>query len=316
MPKIKKLSSTIECPADNFNRAMTILDNKLQAYEELRLIRMKVETSGLTQPLYDFLDAHASMKQLFMGLPKHDPNCSVESNEVLNEIQCIDIAIEGLFADIKEALRKLFAAFWSYVLDWTDTNRRLMFRLKRHKVALENNRNRYASDDVLKNVTGVVYNYSSEWLKLHDAVNDVATALGTLTANDVPGFLKSKKSVIAAAFAKFGTSLTDGGIIDDTPMFTKQSRKVGVGGAGWTHSAMRDAIQKAMTLLNKEEVNRGYFNAIRRAFDNAMKGVDTVNDVASMKMLVAVCKRNKIYASTVARAVKDVCVIALNHAND
>ena len=312
----KTLASTMESKSAIVDRILDDVDNKLMAYEELRLIREKLVTTGISDELYSFLDKNSDMSQLFAFLPKHDGSCSLESDQTINEVHCVDLAMEGLLASIKQSLINLWKAFWNWVLDWIDDNRRLHFRLQRHSVALENNSLTYGDDSQLSKLKAICYHYNNEWKVMLAAVNDISDLLKQVPSNDVEGYLKKKAALFNANLKIFGAELTDATVTDDsTPTYSKQERIVGKGGANWTCANMLTGCKSAMEMLKLEEAKRSEFNNIRRAFDQAVAGDGDSIRIAQMSKLIRVCKFNKRFASTVARACADVCKVAKANAS-
>ena len=311
MPKAKTLASTLESKTATVDRLIDLIDRQLLAYEELRMLRSRVETTGLSNELYAFLNKNSALENLFATLPKHDASSSMESMQNDNELYYIDVAMEGLLSRIKEALKRLWEAFWDWVLDWIDDNRRLHFRLQRHKVGLENNAAEYGSDDTLSKVTAMCYHYDNEWKVMHDAATKLSTLLSQVTANGVEKFLNDHNREFEANLEVFGYAITDAGVVSNSkPMFSKTERILGKGGANWVRSNMLSGVRSAMEMLKLEETKRKEFNNIRRAFDEAIAGENDSIKFSQMAKLIRICKLTKTFAATTARACADVCRIA------
>lgn len=315
MPQAKTLASTLESKTAVVDRILDLIDRQLLAYEELRMLRTRVASTGLSNELYAFLNKNAALENLFVGLPKHDGKISVESIQNDNELYYIDVAMEGLLSRIKEALKRLWNAFWDWVLDWVDDNRRLHFRLQRHKVDLENNAALYGTDDSLSRVRAMCYHYDNEWKVMHNAVVALSKLLATVTANGVEKFLNDNNKVLGDNLDVFGYSVTDAGVVSGKTMFSKMERPLGKGGANWVRSNMLSGVRMAMDMLKLEETKRAEFNNIRRAFDEAISGENDSIKLAQMAKLIRICKLTKTFAATTARACADVCRIAKANAN-
>lgn len=315
MSKQKTFGSLMRTPTDDLNTILAALDDKMTAYEELVAIKERVDNNTLHSELYNFLNAHGSMENLFRGFPppSEDGKYSMEDMHGL-QMECIDIAIEGLITDIKNALIALLRAFKNWVMDWIDTNRRMHFRLQRHLTRLNNNRMLYGNQAVFNKASGVVYHYKDEWRVMFDAASALTDEIKTVKSDNVGKWLLDHRKKLSENLAEFGYSLTDAGCINNGPKYVPMERTLGASGAGWSIDSLKTVITNTMTHLKTEESNRTEFNAVWKAFDKAIASNATMADKTAMTRLVRVVKVTKECAALVARSVNDVCNIALRFA--
>ena len=310
--KKKTLAQVAGCATGNLNDLLDTADNLILAYEELSLIRDRISNGQMTDELYKFLDAHHSLEKLFIHLPNKDA-LTEGSMEALHieQIKCVDLAMEGILQDIKDILLKIWNNFIEWIKDWTDSNRRMYFRLQRHHRLLTSSRASYGSaESYNKNAKGSVYSYEKEWLVMYKACKSIADIISKVPSSNIAKYLIDNHRTLATNFAEFGYSLTDSSLSRKDPKYTKQIRLLGPGGAGWNFGDLVTRCNDAMDLLKFEEASRTQFTNLKRAFDRAMTNGSTVNEKNALIWFVRICKVSKESASTVARAVVDVCNIA------
>ena len=310
--KKKTLAQVAGCATGNLNDLLDTADNLILAYEELSLIRDRISTGQMTDELYKFLDAHHSLERLFVNLPRKEvlTEGSMEALQA-GQLQYVDMAMEGILQDIKDILLKIWNNFIEWIKDWTDSNRRMYFRLQRHHRLLTSSRATYGSaESYNKNAKGSVYSYEKEWLVMYKACKTIADIVGKVPSTNIAKYLIDNHRTLATNFAEFGYSLTDSSLARKDPKYTKQIRLLGPGGAGWNFSDLVTRCNDAMDLLKFEEASRTQFTNLKRAFDKAMTNGSTVNEKNALIWFVRICKVSKESASTVARAVVDVCNIA------
>lgn len=310
--KKKTLAQVAGCATSNLNDLLDAADNLIVAYEELALIRDRISTGQMTDELYKFLDAHHGLEKLFSNLPNKDvlTEGSMEALQV-ERLKYVDLAMEGILQDIKDLLLKIWNNFIEWIKDWTDSNRRMYFRLQRHHRLLTTSRAMYGSaESYNKNAKGSVYSYEKEWLVMYKACKAVADIINKVPSTNIAKYLIDNHRALATNLAEFGYSLTDSSLSRKDPKYTKQVRLLGVGGAGWNFGDLATRCNEAMDLLKFEESSRTQFINLKRAFDRAMTNGSTTNEKNALIWFVRICKVSKESASTVARAVVDVCSIA------
>ena len=310
--KKKTLAQVAGCATSNLNDLLDAADNLIVAYEELALIRDRISTGQMTDELYKFLDAHHGLEKLFSNLPNKDvlTEGSMEALQV-ERLKYVDLAMEGILQDIKDLLLKIWNNFIEWIKDWTDSNRRMYFRLQRHHRLLTTSRATYGSaESYNKNAKGSVYSYEKEWIVMYKACKAVADIINKVPSTNIAKYLIDNHRALATNLAEFGYSLTDSSLSRKDPKYTKQVRLLGVGGAGWNFGDLATRCNEAMDLLKFEESSRTQFINLKRAFDRAMTNGSTTNEKNALIWFVRICKVSKESASTVARAVVDVCSIA------
>lgn len=309
--KKKTLAKLAVTATSNLNDLLDKADHMLIAYGELSMIRDRISGGQMTDELYKFLDSHQGLERLFANLPKKEflTEGSMEALQI-EQIKYIDLAMEGLLQDIKDILLKIWNNFIEWIKDWTDSNRRMYFRLQRHHRLLTNSRASYGSPDSYnKNAKGSVFSFD-EWLSMYKACNDNADIIKKVPATNIAKYLIDNHKAMAKNFAEFGYSLTDSSLSRVDPKYTKQPRLLGTSGAGWNFGDLVTRCNEAMSLLKFEEASRTQFTNLKRAFDKAMTNGTSVNEKNALIWFVRICKVSKESASTVARAVVDVCNIA------
>ena len=299
------------------DEAIRTLENKLVDYEELVMIRERVVTNNLTDELYTFIDKHHGLESLFHGMPRASEvtEASLEDIQV-SQVRYIDAAIEGIISDVTDLLKKIWNKFCDWVLDWIDNNRRLKFRLIRHKRLLAASPMEYGGDPAhYAKIKGNVFNYKDGWLKMYEAVRNLEKLFKDVPQNDPHSWYQSKFNQLAAQLKIFGYKLNAkaegySDVIQDVGMeISKQESVVGEGGAGWTRKVLVTAVDNSIDMLEQEESARTGLNALRRAFDRAISGTPDMRDVAALKRLIKMSKLCKDFAGMVARAVSDTCNI-------
>lgn len=310
--KKKTLAKVAGCATSNLNDLLDTADSLILAYEELSLIRDRVSTGQMTDELYKFIDAHHGLEALFADLPRKESltEGSMEALQI-GQLQYIDRAMEGLLQDIKDILLKIWNNFIEWIKDWTDSNRRMYFRLQRHHRLLTSSRATYGSaESYNRNAKGSVYSYEKEWLPMYKACKDIADIINKVPSSNIARYLIDNHKAMARDFSEFGYSLTDSSLSRNDPKYTKHDRLLGPAGAGWNFGDLVTRCNEAMELLKFEEASRTQFTNLKRAFDRAMTNGTDVNEKNALIWFVRICKVSKESASTVARAVVDVCSIA------
>ena len=313
----KTLESVITNPSDRLENAVMNIEAMLKRANELRMIRDRIANGTMTDELYTLLNRDHSLEGIFHGLSlRLDASASMEAVEEhkLLQLRYLDIAIEGIIADTKAFLIRLWRAFVEWIEDWTDANRRIKFRLQRHQRRLSANPLDYGTQEMFAKATGYCYTYS-EWSQMQQAAKKLSKLIKSVPANNPSVWFTNNHKELVSNFSKFGWVITDTAVKYDQPNFIRQERAIGSGAAGWSVSALTTAISTAIADIDDERTARTEFQNIRRAFDRAISAGATAADKDTMVKLIKVCKGGKDCTNVVARAVSEVANIALRHAS-
>lgn len=315
MKKTKTLASLLNSPADVLNRELENTDRLFARYEELRLIDEKIANRTMTDELYKFLDVNGDLQNLFKDMPKFD-NVSEEALDDIAAVQqhYVEAAMEGILSSIKDALIRLWRAFCDWIDSWIDNNRRVHFRLRRHLTRIQNNPYAYGTPQSYETVKGTVYHYRNEWVKMYKACIDLASLLNKVPQNDPKAFFAQNISSLSRDLSEFGYEIDGDRVVDRGPKYIKMERAIGVSAAGWAYAELPRNIEYAMNALDVDKAARSQFKAVERAFNKAITGETDPRDKYAFTMLIKLCKCSKEFAGIIARAVMDVCVIAMRNA--
>lgn len=309
----KTLESVISNPADRLEDSVMQVEAMLKRASELRMVRDRIANGTMTDELYTLINRDSSLESVFHGLSlRPDASASMEAVEEhrMLQLRYLDIAIEGLIADTKAFLIRLWRSFVEWIEDWIDANRRIKFMLQRHQRRLSANPLEYGTQEAFAKAVGYCYTYS-EWSQMQQAAKKLTSLVKKVPATNPSAWFATNHKELASNFGKFGWVITDTAVKYDQPNFIRQERAIGTGAAGWSISGLTTAIGTAIADIESERTSRTEFQNVRRTFDRAISAGATAADKDAIVKLIKVCKGSKDCTNVVARAVSEVANIAL-----
>lgn len=319
MSRVQKQTRSFGSKTIALESAILSLETAMADYEELVMIRARIVNDQMTDDLYKFVDAHQALRGLFHGLPaKAELESSCEALKV-SQIYYADVAIEGLLENIKKIIIDIWNKFCDWIMNWVDDNRRLKFRLIRHQRRLKAEPLKYGGTrDNYNKIQGVCYNYEKEWKKMYEAVVTLNQLLKTVPGNKPAEWFSNNFNKLKKCLQEFGYELHEQGtsysgvITESIRPYSPLKRAIGEGGAGWSQNQLIVRVGECIKLIEVDEDARKSFKEIKRVFDSTLGSTADIIDIAALKRLVRICKLSKEFAGGVARAVHNVCNIALN----
>ena len=272
-------------------RGMTEYELEYKKYENLLMLRDRIEKGSMTRDLYDFINADGSLENMLVGLPPPVDGVACESLR-MEQLRMINQIIATEEFNLKNALKAIWELISEAWLDWWDRSRRIRFLAIDLKEKFETNPTAYFGDRIVYSSTQVLMYHHDNWEKMcaaaRELVNEVRTKLPT-SIDQVKPWITSAKPNLSRNLAEFGMYINENGTIcRGTIKHIRQENSCAT--LGWRYDNVVNELKSVIDLIGDEIQARRDYNRIKSTF-NPKDGVVTRAELMFIKDVVMASKQ-------------------------